>query len=369
MTGSSVPARDVRRVGDPARGLVAVATPVAVAVAVAVSVLALLVGPLSVLAPAATRAGAAASPPPPGVCPTRSLSASGSWQGATGSMLGAIDLANLGRRTCALRGYATITLQNQAGRVLRVTVTPVGQHLLPPAVKRPPLVTLPPQQQPGAVVPLQWFNWCGPAPGNISVTLTLPGRGRLAVHPISLVGGFHGVARCDEPRRASRLSVGPISWPTTPTGQATAIPVGTPACASSQLRARGGRQGGGFVGEALGQVVLTNAGPGTCVLSGTPSVALLTAGRQPLPATALPADLQVNRPRLLRPGASGGLDLYWSNWCGAAPGPLDVAVTPAGDATPVTGPFDGPPGYDFVPACRDAAQPSTLTVTDAFVSA
>jgi len=351
----------MRRVGDPARGLVAAA--------VAAAVLVLLAGPLAVLAPAAPRAGAAASPLPPGACPTRSLAASGSWQGATGSMLGAIDLANLGRRTCALRGYATVTLRNQAGRVLRVTVTPVGQRLLPPAMKRPPLVTLPPLQQPGAVVPLQWFNWCGPAPGTIGVALTLPGGGRLAVHPISLVGGFNGVARCDEARRASRLFVGPISWPATPAAQATTIPVGTPACAPSQLRARGGRQGGGFVGEALGQVVLTNAGPGTCVLSGTPSVALLTAGGQPLSATALPADLQVNQPRLLRPGASGGLDLYWSNWCGAAPGPLDVAVTLAGDATAVTGPFNGPPGYDFVPACRDATQPSTLTVTGAFVSA
>ena len=312
-------------------------------------------------------AAAATTGRPAGACAASSLTAWGSWQGATGSMAGAVDLANVARRTCALRGYATVTLRDRAGRVLHVHVTPVGPRLLAPAVKSPPLVTLAPLQQPGAIVSLQWLNWCGAAPGTISITFTLPGGGGLSVRPVDAVGGFNGVARCDDKQRPSRLLVTPISWPPSWVLHTTAIPVGTTLCGASQLRAQGGRQGGGAVGVAEATVVLTNEGSSPCVLSGIPSVALLAAGGHPLSvSTAAPSHSQSN-PVLVAPGASGDLIFYWSNWCGAPPGPLDVAVTPAGSASAVTGPFDGPPNYDYVPTCLDASQASTVMVTDAYV--
>ena len=188
------------------------------------------------------------------------------------------------------------------------------------------------------------------------------------MRPTSGQVGFAGVPRCDAPQVPSRLFVTPLTWPGTAPGRAAAVAVGTPACAAAHLRVHGGRQGGGFVGEALGTVVLSNTGPSTCVLSGIPAVALLAGGRL-LGVTDVPPQNLATSAVALAPGAAGALTLDWSNFCGAAPGPLDVAVTPAGQQVAVIGPFDGPPNYDFVPACRDAARPSTLTVTDAYARA
>jgi hypothetical protein len=49
----------------------------------------------------------------------------------------------------------------------------------------------------------------------------------------------------------------------------------------------------------------------------------------------------------------------------ALPGPLSVRVTlPAGGE--VTGPFNGPPDYNFVPDCLSPGHASTVEVIDAY---
>jgi hypothetical protein len=59
------------------------------------------------------------------------------------------------------------------------------------------------------------------------------------------------------------------------------------------------------------------------------------------------------------------LGVFWANWCGPAPGPLSVRVTLAAGGV-VTGPFDGPPDYDYVPLCTGPGAPSTISVSRAY---
>jgi hypothetical protein len=57
----------------------------------------------------------------------------------------------------------------------------------------------------------------------------------------------------------------------------------------------------------------------------------------------------------------------WSNWCGSALGPLDITVTLPNDISGITGEFDGPPNYDFVPQCISTRRPSEVQVRDAYM--
>jgi hypothetical protein len=156
------------------------------------------------------------------------------------------------------------------------------------------------------------------------------------------------------------------STTTTSSSTTTAIPPGAPACPAASLTARGGREGGGFVGEAEGGVLLTNIGTASCILSGNPSVVMLSSDGSQLDVEAAPPTNPAFPPVLLQPKGLATLIVYWSNWCGSPPGPLQIRITLSGDEGTLTGPFDGPPNYDFVPACRDSSQPSTLTVTHAY---
>ena len=298
-------------------------------------------------------------------CTSAELYASGYWLGATGSLAGPVYLANLGHRTCALAGYPKVQLIDQNGRRLDVRLEDVDARMMVPAIKHPPAVTLPPQQQQGTQVTIQWLSWCGPSPGSLSLWLTLPGVGHLVVHPLSSVLTFLGAARCDDHRRHSTLLTSPVE-PNPSLGRVTVIPVGVPMRTASQLNVHGGRQGGGFVGVALGTIVLTDTSSHACVLSGIPSVTLLTAMGMALAIATVPPVSQADSTAFLEPGASATLDVEWSNWCGAPPGPLDVEITPAGGRASERGPFNGPPSYDLVPVCRDATQASTLTVSSSY---
>jgi hypothetical protein len=137
-------------------------------------------------------------------------------------------------------------------------------------------------------------------------------------------------------------------------------------CTAATLRIRAGREGEGP--GAHGDIEFADVARDRCVLRGLPAVAMATAAGKLLPValtrTAGVSEHQV----VLAPGRADAADLivFWSNWCGGAPGPLTVRVTlPAGGGT-VSGPFDGPPDYDFVPQCLDAHQRSTISVIGAY---
>jgi hypothetical protein len=67
---------------------------------------------------------------------------------------------------------------------------------------------------------------------------------------------------------------------------------------------------------------------------------------------------------VLGPGQSASAAVYWSDWCQANPGALDIAITLAGGT--VTGPFNGPPDYNYVPDCTNPIGSSTLQVVQPY---
>lgn len=169
-----------------------------------------------------------------------------------------------------------------------------------------------------------------------------------------------------------RTNDGGRTWQVVPTANPSSsstvtTPPGNQACSAATLSVHGGRQGGGAVGEAEGTVLLTNTGPAPCALSGDPSVSLLASGGSPLDVAAAPPANPALPPVLLGSMGSATLIVYWSNWCGSPPGPLSIRITLPGDGGTVTGPFNGPPNYDFVPACLGNG-PSALTVVHAYYS-
>ncbi len=133
-------------------------------------------------------------------CSAGSLSATASLQGATGSLLGGIELTNVGRRACVLPERPVVRLM-WGGRIIAVRRT-----TLP--VRAAPLGLLKPGKS--AFAGLQWRNWCGERPSGDSpfrprLLLTLArGRGTLRVElqePVT-------APRCAAPLAASTLAVG-----------------------------------------------------------------------------------------------------------------------------------------------------------------
>jgi hypothetical protein len=68
---------------------------------------------------------------------------------------------------------------------------------------------------------------------------------------------------------------------------------------------------------------------------------------------------------VLPPGSANaaGLQVYWSNWCSASPSLVHMQVTLPDNGGVVLVPFSDV----FAPTCRDASQPSTLTVVSAYM--
>jgi hypothetical protein len=104
-------------------------------------------------------------------------------------------------------------------------------------------------------------------------------------------------------------------------------------------------------------------------LQGIPKVRIMRATGAPLAVRLLRPASPALPPTVLLPGQPHAalLVVSWSNWCGPPPGPLRLRITlPAGAGT-TTSPFDGPPDYNYVPACLGPRRPSTIAVIDAYV--
>ena len=155
-------------------------------------------------------ASAASSSSVPSTCSADHLSTTGSWEGATNSNLGAVSFTDTGTKACSLKGYLPLTLRTQSGKTLPVAIRHAGITLLPKPVRHPRAVVLAPGVPHAADVLFQWWNWCGPNPGQLSVHVALTARQSLTVVPQN--GGFPAVPPgCIEgPRTPSWLGLAPV---------------------------------------------------------------------------------------------------------------------------------------------------------------
>jgi hypothetical protein len=189
-------------------------------------------------------------------------------------------------------------------------------------------------------------------------------------HRLALAIAF-ALGACNPTPSAAPTVASPSAESVTPTSAATASGPPPRACTAADLSVRGGRMGGG-TGTAHVDVYFTNVGAAACTLAGAPiSIALLRADGSQLPIATLPADPDAlgGAPAVLFPRTpdAASVAFNWSNWCGAAPGPLHVRMTLPGGGT-LSGSLDGPPEYDFVPRCDQPVQPSGLELLWGFAS-
>jgi hypothetical protein len=155
---------------------------------------------------------------------------------------------------------------------------------------------------------------------------------------------------------AATLTASSIAACSSSPGIGRATPT-TSACVARSLRAHGGRQGAS--GAAHGDLDITNVAGSPCTLGAPQSITVLTADRRALDVRLRPATATL-QPVTVPPGGVARLTLAWSNWCHAAPGPLTISVTLPGPGGTISGPFDGPPDYDYVPPCLERNDVSVL---------
>jgi hypothetical protein len=151
--------------------------------------------------------GTPAPAPSVSACIAADLRASAALQGAAGSVLGSIDLTNLGDRTCTLEGRPTVLIFDASGHELSPQVSPDKPQWEVDGASPPsgwPVVSL----RPGSVASIRILasNLCPPLDGPPQWTIDLPsGRGSLDVaDPDGITPSCLGTA---EP---SRLEVGPF---------------------------------------------------------------------------------------------------------------------------------------------------------------
>jgi hypothetical protein len=133
------------------------------------------------------------------------------------------------------------------------------------------------------------------------------------------------------------------------------------------LRISAGREGESQ--GVHGDVEFTDVSGRPCVLRGLPGVAIVTGHGRPPPVRLARAAGLLLRPVTLRPGQRDAADLviFWANWCGPRLGRrLGVRVTLPAHGV-ITGPFNGPPGYDAIPRCVSPGQSSVISVIAAYL--
>lgn len=156
-----------------------------------------------------------ASAHPPLVAPCRAdrLHAHLFLQGATGSLVGGVDLTNAGRSACSLLGWPRLSFTGATAAATRVRIKRLARPPQPPDVLADPpgsLRALAPGKS--ASVSLFWSNWCGPGnPGGGNASTPPDGLRIAFASHTSLVVPLAQAPRCDQPQAPSSLSVAPFT--------------------------------------------------------------------------------------------------------------------------------------------------------------
>ena len=176
-----------------------------------------------------------------------------------------------------------------------------------------------------------------------------------------MVFGTFGLTACGGNAASPSANQSTATAQSSTTGSTSSTTSASP-CLASVLSAKTSHQGGGYVGETMIWVTVTNGGSAPCSLSGYPSVSLTRADGSLLeiggPPQAAPQWVTV------QPRSTAGFEVYWSNWCSPSPGLLHIDVAlPVGGGT-VVSPFDDV----FAPACQSVNDPPRLKVTTAYTT-
>jgi hypothetical protein len=145
-------------------------------------------------------------------CIADDLTASASYQGATGSMVGSIIFTYGGSGSCVLAGTPTIQILDADGQPLKITQVALSLG----ATQKP--VTLEKGQQ--ASLAFTWSNWCAagtsdtatatPDSRGFTLAVTLASGSKAMMIPVLNSDGtpITAVPRCDSAQAGSTLSVG-----------------------------------------------------------------------------------------------------------------------------------------------------------------
>jgi hypothetical protein len=127
----------------------------------------------------------ASHPSPPAStpsCTATDLRATAALQGAAGSVLGSIDLTNVGAGTCTLQGRPVVTIFSSPGHEVSVGVDPVPAQWQVDRASRPsgwPVVRLRPGS--AAAIRVRWGNQCPELSDPATWNIGLPTGGSLEV--------------------------------------------------------------------------------------------------------------------------------------------------------------------------------------------
>ncbi len=156
---------------------------------------------------------ATAHPPLAPPCRAGDLDAHLFLQGATGSLVGGVDLRNAGGSPCALLGWPQVSFTGAAALTARWRVKNIARLPEPLEVLVDPpgsLRALGPGKSAG--ISLFWSNWCGPGSKPAGGPSTPPAGFRIRLRGgSSLVVPVRQAPRCDAPQDPSLLQVAPFT--------------------------------------------------------------------------------------------------------------------------------------------------------------
>jgi hypothetical protein len=207
---------------------------------------------------------ASARPPLALACRAHDLRAQLFLQGATGSLVGGVDLRNVGKAPCALLGWPRVSFTGAGTATTHWQVKKLAASPAPPDVLADPPGSLR-ALRPGktASVSLFWSNWCGPGaqptgasgtpPEGIAVGLS---SGTTITVPLTRA------PRCDAPQDPSIVSVGPFIPAVRRLPESSRLPLRAAIVGPRPVRVKPGlRAFGVHRGQLLRyQVALTNTG-------------------------------------------------------------------------------------------------------------
>jgi hypothetical protein len=156
---------------------------------------------------------ASAHPPLAAPCRADRLHAHLFLQGATGSLVGGVELTNAAGSPCSLLGRPRLSFTGPSATATRVRIKRLARSPEPPDVLADPpgsLRALAPGKS--ASVSLFWSNWCRPGNPGGGNTSTPPDGLRIALAShTGLVVPLAQAPRCDQPQAPSTLSVAPFT--------------------------------------------------------------------------------------------------------------------------------------------------------------